>query len=268
MAESDRKQGSNSTSSSLNREPRILFFDIETAPSLGYFWEMFETNIIGVERHGYMLSFSAKWLDQKDVVSYALSDFKGYNPSKPNDKKLVQKLSELLDLADIVVAHNGDRFDITTTNTRLIANGFGPPEPFKTIDTLKIARSRFRFPSNKLDELGQYLGVGRKLPTTGKHLWFGCMKGDKDAWKNMKAYNAQDVILLEKVYLKLRPWAKNHPNLNTWTRDDGCPYCGSDRLQSRGYEPTQAGLVQRFKCNNCLHWPQALIGRLPKISLK
>ena len=38
-----------------------------------------------------------------------------------------------------------------------------PPSPYKTIDTLKIARKYFGFNSSKLDDLGRVLGAGEKV---------------------------------------------------------------------------------------------------------
>lgn len=212
-----------------------------------------EGNIIEVESPPFLLSFSAKWLGEPKVYTYALPDFPGYKKDKHNDEKLVKKLAEILESADIIVAHNGDRFDITMTNTRLITHSLPPLSPKKTIDTLKIARQKFKFLSNRLDDLGNVLGVGRKLSHTGKKLWFACMAGDPKAWKMMKAYNEQDVRLLERVYLKLRPFATSHPNINTLTRQIGaCPKCGSTRLHKRGFTYTRTSEVQRFQCIDCL----------------
>lgn len=237
-----------------SNDPKILIFDIETAPSKGWFWQMWETNIIEVEEHGYMLSFSAKWFNEKNIYTYGLPDFLGYKKKPSNDKWLVNELSRLINEADIIVAHNGDRFDITTTNTRLVTHGLPPLPPVKTVDTLKVARSKFKFLSNKLDDLGNFLSVGRKTPHTGKHLWFGCMKGDVDSWKQMKKYNEQDVRLLERVYIKLLPWMTNHPNRNVYRDTNGCPKCGSNKVNKRGFAYTTTGRKQRFWCTNCGGW--------------
>jgi len=237
------------------QEAKILLFDIETAPSLGYFWQMYDTNIIDVVQHGYMLSFSAKWLHEKRVTTYTLADFKGHKAQSHNDKKLVEKLAEFISQADIVIAHNGDNFDITTTNTRLVTHGLKPIPPVKTVDTLKVARSKFKFLSNRLDDLGNVLGLGRKVAHTGKNLWFGCMNNDPKSWAVMKKYNEQDVKLLESVYLKLRPFMTNHPNLNIFNKTTcSCRNCGSTNLQARGYSVTTTGTKQRYQCQDCGSW--------------
>lgn len=170
-------------------------------------------------------------------------------------RELVTELWNLFNQADIIIGHNGDKFDIRKSNTRFIEHGLTPPDPYKTIDTLKAARKYFSFNSNKLDDLGRRLGIGRKIKTGGFELWLGCINGDIKAWNLMKKYNRQDVLLLERVYLKLRPWIDNHPNLSILSdRIDACPTCASTHLQSRGMGITQTGSYRRFQCTNCGAW--------------
>lgn len=234
--------------------PRVLFIDIETAPILGYTWGRFEQNVVGVERDTYMLSFAVKWEGQERVKTYALPDYPGYSRNKENDKKLVADLWKLMDEADVIIAHNGDSFDIKKSNARFLTHGFRPYAPIKSIDTLKIARKYFKFDSNKLDELGRYLGVGRKLPHTGFHLWRGCMAGDEKSWRTMRRYNAQDVRLLERVYLKLRAWHTTHPDLTVYSGHAGCPACQSTQILRRGFIVAKSRKRQRFQCSACGSW--------------
>lgn len=231
---------------------RIALFDIETAPYLGWVWEKYDTNVIEFERSNYMLCFSFKWLDSGKIETHALPDFPTYKKDKHNDKELVMKLWQLMSEADIIIAHNGDSFDVKKSNARMIVHGLNPPEPYKTVDTLKLARKYFKFASNKLDDLGKDLLLGRKLPHTGFHLWKGCMNGDEQSWKLMKQYNRQDVLLLEKVYLKFRPWSQNHPTVAPGTED--CPNCGGKR-ERRGFSITARGTKRRkLQCTKCGAW--------------
>jgi uncharacterized protein YprB with RNaseH-like and TPR domain len=236
----------------MTSKSRIVFVDIETAPSLGWVWAKWETNVIDFKTDWYMLSFSYKWADEDKVHVVGLDDFPGYKSNLENDKKLAKALWDVLNEADVVVAHNGDAFDLPKANTRFISHGFKPPKPYKTVDTLKIARRAFKFDSNKLDDLGRYLGIGRKLPNTGFHLWRGCMTGDADSWKLMKEYNKQDVILLEKVYFLVRAWGNTYPVVNQGTST--CPRCGSEKVQKRGFSYTQQSKKQRYQCSSCSGW--------------
>jgi DNA polymerase elongation subunit (family B) len=233
---------------------KVLLLDIETAPSLGFVWAKWETNVIDFKRDWYILSYAYKWLDRKEPVkAVGLIDFAGYDRHQENDKALVKSLWKLLDEADVIIAHNGDSFDLPKINTRFLTHGLRPPTPYKTVDTLKIARKVFAFDSNKLDDLGRYLGIGRKLPHTGFHLWKGCMAGDRASWATMKQYNAQDVELLEKVYYIVRPWDKRHPHMNEG-QSEICPKCASMNVQKRGFNYTLLSKKQRFVCNSCHGW--------------
>lgn len=242
--------------------PKLLFLDIETAPILMTSWSMRspEASAVWVERDTYILMFSYKWADEKTVKTVCLPDFPRYKRDRYDDKALCGVLHRLMDAADIICAHNGDAFDIKKINSRLITNGFSPPSPFKTIDTLKIARRAFKFDSNKLDNIGRYLQEGRKIPNTGADLWRGCVNGDPKSWRVMRRYGKQDTELLAGVYERLKAWAPNHPNMNLYKavrdRPPGipCPTCESTNTHRRGIAVKLNTRRHRFQCQGCGSW--------------
>lgn len=238
---------------------KTLFLDIETAPNLGYTWQKYETNVIEFVKERYMLCFTVKWLDENKYYTYGLPDFADYAKDPTNDKALMTKLWDFVNEADVIVAHNGDSFDIKIMNTRFIVNGFTPPSPYKTVDTKKEAKKRFGFNSNSLNDLGRLFGFGKKLDTGGFKLWTDCMAGDLDAWKKMKKYNKIDVALLEQVYLKLRGWMKSHPNVSVTLDRTCCQVCGSNNTQKRGFSFTKLTKYQRIQCMDCHSWSQGTI---------
>ncbi len=239
----------------MKTETKIAFIDLETAPSLGWVWAKWDTNVIDFQRDWYILSYAVKWAGEKKIEVKGLIDYPGYKKDVENDKELVKDLWKVFDKADILIAHNGDGFDILKANTRFILHKLEPPTPYKTVDTLKVARKMFRFDSNKLDDLGHYFNIGRKLPHTGFHLWKGCMTGDPKSWQLMLRYNAHDVELLEKLYYLLQAWTPTHPNVNQGaTPNEACPKCGSKDVQRRGFSYTLLRQKQRYQCNNCHGW--------------
>jgi RNase_H superfamily len=247
---------------------KILLFDIETAPSLGYSWNKYETTILKFEKEWYMLSFAYKWLGQKEVIVKALPDYPNYSKDHSDDKALVTDLWNLFNEADLIIGQNLDKFDIRKANTRFLYHGLTPPEPYKTVDTLKLAKKYFAFNSNKLDDLGEFLGVGRKVKHEGIEMWLGCMAGDPKAWAKMKKYNKQDVLLLEKIYNKFRPWHKSHPNITIKGDKLACPVCGSPKVQKRGYNYLISYKSQRYHCQVCGHWSSGKTERLTGEQLK
>ena len=238
-----------------NKEPKILIFDIESAPNLGFTWRKWEQNVIAFEREWYMLCFAYKWYGETKIRVTSLPDFKAYKKDKEDDSGLVKELWKLFDEADIIVAHNGDAFDIKMANAKFVQHGLKAPSFYKTVETKKVARKYFRFNSNSLDDIAQRLGLGKKLEHTGFDLWLGCMNGVKSSWRLMCRYNKQDVELLDKVYTVLRPWMDNHPNSNLYTGSThNCPVCGSKNTQRRGFSMTRVGKFQRHQCMDCSAW--------------
>lgn len=231
--------------------PRILIFDIETAPVLGYVWQPWKTNLIDIKEDWYLLSFAYKWLGEEHTHYLQKSRFPA------DDYVLTKSLHMLLDEADIVIAHNLDKFDLRKANARFLYHGLPPVSPIMQIDTLKEAKRYFHNTYNSLNGLGELLQVGAKKQHVGFPLWLGCMEGDSKMWDMMEEYNREDVELLERVYLKLRPYMgtpgkKGHPNLGFWNPGEAtCPKCGGTELTKRGKHRTTVSEFQTYQCKQC-----------------
>lgn len=228
---------------------KILLLDIETAPNLVHVWGLWQQNV-GLPQiiaSGYVMCWAAKWLGTDEVM------FDSIFHSKP--KHMLKRIHALLDEADAVIHYNGTKFDIPTLNKEFLLHGVSPPAPYKQIDLLKVARSQFRFPSNKLDYVAQALGVGSKTKHAGHELWIRCLNKEPEAWKEMEIYNRNDVVILEHVYYKLLPWIKNHPNKGLYSGESFvCPNCGGHHHQRRGLYYTSTCAYQRFRCTDCGTW--------------
>jgi len=228
--------------------PRVLLFDIETTPNLSYTWGKYEQDVIRFKKEWEILSVAYKWLGESRVQCIGRNSLK-------NESALVQKLWQLFDEADVVIAHNGASFDDKKSRAKFLEHKLPPPSPYKVIDTKRIAKAQFAFSSNSLNDLGEKLGLGKKVDTGGFDLWLGCMDGKRASWTKMLRYNRQDVVLLERVYLKLRSWAPTHPNLSLHAGlMRACPVCQSTRIQRRGYKYAQASVKAQYQCRTCCHW--------------
>jgi predicted RNA-binding Zn-ribbon protein involved in translation (DUF1610 family) len=239
-----------------NRKPRILLWDIETTHNLVATFRLFGEDYIphqNLIQERYIVCAAWKWLGESKVHTVATTDNPELFAKDPhNDLHVVQTLQDVLSEADVIVHHNGDTYDIKFFRGRSLYHQFPPIPPFKSVDTKKIAKQHFMFNSNRLDYLGQFLGVGRKADTrTG--LWLDVLKGSKKAIKEMVTYNKQDVLLLEDIFLKLMPYVTNI-NQHLFGATEGCPRCGSLHIQSRGVHRAEARTYQRFQCQECGGW--------------
>lgn len=234
-------------------EPKILIWDVETAPILSNVWAL-KADYINYDmmiESTFMLTWAAKWHGQQQVFSARLNSAEAL---ARDDKGLVAPLIDLYNEADFTVAHNGDRFDVPILRTRALVNGLPNLAPVTQIDTLKWARSGFKFASNRLDYLAQHLGVGEKAHTGGWSLWERCLEGDEKALRKMERYNRRDIRILEGVFDRLLPYAKNVPALSF--TQEGCPVCGSYNMTRQGYRRTNVCRYQRWKCEDCGRWSQ------------
>jgi hypothetical protein len=243
---------------------KTLVLDIETAPKVAYVWRYFKENISPkqVKEHGHMMSFAAKWLGVPEIIYEECR--------KDDDTKLVSMVIQLIDEADIVVVQNGARFDLPEIRGRAVVNGLNPPSPVKIIDTFKVAKKEFNFSSNSLEYLAEVLdckikkGKHKKFP--GFELWLECLRKNEEAWSELKEYNIDDVLVLEEIYLKMRPWITDHPNMHVNEHMDRpcCPKCGSENVQLRGYAYTASGKFHKFICNDCGGWARSRYTLLSK----
>ncbi len=201
---------------------KILALDIETSPTKGYVWSLWGQNV------------AINQIEEPGKVLCWASQWVG-------EKKLEYR-------------RVGDKDFLETAHA--------PPSPIKHIDLLEVAKKQFNFVSNKMQFLLTDLEIGTKLDHEGFPLWIKCLNNDKKAWKVMEAYNKQDVKQLVLLYKRFLPWISNHPNYNLYGSLAACTNCGSTSLQRRGTHPTQVGVYQRFRCNDCGKW---LRGRYSEI---
>jgi DNA polymerase elongation subunit (family B) len=180
---------------------KIMLWDVENTANVADVWGYYEQNVVHVRKPYEILCISYKWLGQKNVKTLSRKQFKD-----KTDKTLLKAFSKVLAKADIIVAHNGDKTDIRKVNARLAKHSLPPAITGRSEDTLKLARKHFLFNGNGLGDLATFLGVGKKLKTSGYEMWLGCEEGADVSWTEMIKYNKQDVVLLEGVFNKLKPW--------------------------------------------------------------
>lgn len=231
---------------------RICILDIETAPGAKYYWDLHEehSSIETIIYPPRVLCWAAKWYGKPGVEF--VSEW------EDGSDRLVERAHELFEEADAIVHYYGKRFDVPHLHREMLLKELFPPGPHKDIDLKQVASRQFKFSSNKLDHVAQELGVGKKIEHEGFRLWRKICDPDVDeftrngARNRMRKYNIGDVRLTEKVYERMRPWIKGHPNVALHDGvEGGCPNCGSNDLMRNGFRYTQVGKYQRYRCKSC-----------------
>lgn len=231
--------------------PKILLLDVETMPVQVFVWGLYKQRISheNVIADQSIVCWSAKWLYDPDVISDCMTS---EETKTRDDKRIMQSLWRLLEDCDVVIAHNGLRFDLRKINARFLYHKIAPPSPYQVIDTLKATQKAFGTISHKLDYLGKYLLNKGKIETNFG-LWKKCYYGDQESLDYMVAYNKEDVLLLEEVYLEVRSYIKPHPNfaILSEAQEPCCIYCGGSEFTEAGFYTTAAGRYATKRCTKC-----------------
>jgi len=253
-------------------KPKILHYDVETSLMAVYTFGLFnqDISIDNIIDDWFIICAAWQWDDERKVHGVSvLDDMARFHVNNKDDYHVIATLYDVLKEADILVAHNGDAFDIKKFNARAVLHGFKPLPPIKTVDTLKVARRNFKFTSNKLDYITRYLGCGAKM-SNPSGLWRRATEGCEKAIKHMAKYNKVDVKELKSIYHKLRPYITNHPNYNLYTKGETpvCPKCGSKHLVKEGTKKTQTRTYQQYSCKGCGGWSSSTISTDVRVTVK
>lgn len=229
---------------------RVLILDIETLPLVLYSWGNWPEypSYKNVIKDFCILSWSAKWLYDDKIMSEILTPREARSR---DDSRISKLLWNLLDKADVVVAHNGKRFDIRKINTRFFKHGMPQPSSYRLIDTYMAAKNSFGMSFNGQNYIAKFIGSREKLDTEYE-LWIACDMGEASALDYMREYNEGDVRGLEEIYIRMRSWIPNHPNLTLSENvKDACPVCLSRNYLEIGVFPSKTHRYKEYRCSDC-----------------
>lgn len=252
------------------RGPRVLLADIETFPIEGYVWSLWKPTISldQIKQDWTLMSFAGKWLGQPEVY---YEDVSGQGEFIRDDAAMLANVHRILSHTDILIAHNGQHFDLPKLKARMALVGLPPLPPIKVLDTLLLNRKAFGFTSQKLAYVSDRFAMTAKdehKNFPGFKLWRECLADDPKAWAECRKYNIVDVTSMEETYMALRGWYEGGPNFGPYITPSSngsyvCPNCGSEHLERRGTRPTQVGIYPRFRCKDCGSWSR---GRFQAVS--
>jgi hypothetical protein len=231
-------------------EVNRLFWDVESSPNVGTFWESgYKVRIPwqNIIKERAIICIAYKWEKSKKVS--ILSWDKG------DDANLLKEFLEILDQADESVAHNGDRYDMKFFRSRCLKHGLTVPPDQKTVDTYQIARRRFKLNSYSLAYIAEYLGISKGKDPMEYTDWQDILfKNSQTKLRKMEKYCKQDVRLLEDVWKKLAPFhnMKTHAGVLNGSEKWSCQGCGSTHVHANKKKWTTKGtLSHEMLCNDC-----------------
>lgn len=237
--------------------PKILTVDIERMKGtfVGEFWDLndYKNRRIhpsDVVQWPRTICLAWRWYGNKRVEFAAEWQDGGR-------EAMLRTAWDLYHQADIVVGHNIDGFDTKKLASEWHDLRLGKPRPWKSVDTLKIARSQFGYESNTLDALLTRWGLQGKTDRYDVEVARRACAGDKAAQNKLRRYNQGDIIATEAAYDAVRGWIPNHPHIGLWGEDGCCPNCGGTDLAADGWAKTDLTAYAQYQCANCKAWLRA-----------
>jgi hypothetical protein len=233
-------------------EIKRLFFDLEVSPNVHLSWRAGNKVFLShdsIVKERAIICVCYSWNDEEEIHHITWNN--------GNDKELVVKLSRIMNEADEIVAHYGDKFDIKWLKGRNLIHKLPPLPEYNSVDTYKIASKHFYLNSYKLDYLGEILFSERKIDVPYS-LWKRItLDNEPSAMDEMVTYCKQDVRLLRRVYRELVKYDTPkthigvHNGLDRWT----CPHCGSDNVYLSKTRVTPKGMKHRqMQCKDCARY--------------
>lgn len=243
---------------------KVGYVDIETSPYLVYTYPTYKAFIGQHQVEEESKVTSAVLMLEADKVPWVFQW--EFLEGKGDDSSMLEELVEELNKCDIIVAQNGDSFDIKVLQNRVKDLGLTPLKNIITLDTLKVSRRSFKQVSHSLDARSRKYGYGGKI----KQDMDDCIavaKGDKKKQAIRIKYNIKDVTDMRKVFFKELDYYSLPLSflnlLRTYVKEtrEYCKKCAARRQKKfeihKVYVKIKSGgkRKQVWECKNCLyHW--------------
>jgi hypothetical protein len=193
-------------------QANILYIDTENSTSI---YENYGRKVYGeylaidnLVSPWFMLGWSASYMGDDTVWSGFVSS---KDAKARTEKNIVTKLHGLMSTAEIIAGHNVDGFDVKKCNTVFLRHGLPFIVGKKTIDTLKMARTKLSLEGNGLDYISRLLGFDGKDKIT-RDDWRVATAGDSKTIKRIETYCRGDVLHGKQVLETFLPLANKKYN--------------------------------------------------------
>lgn len=126
-----------------------------------------------------------------------------------DDKELVKQVCALVRSHDVIVAHNGTRFDLPFLRTRALRWNLRPLLDVKIVDPLSIAWRKLRLRSNRLGNIADFVGIEDKKTPLDMSVWADAMlNGSKKSMNLIVSHCEADIRVLAGVLEVVKPFIR------------------------------------------------------------
>jgi len=218
----------------------ILLFDIETTHLKADF--------------GTVLCVGYKWYEDRKPHIISIRDFNGWQRNVLDDKRVVEAFRDVMCQAGMWVTYFGKGFDCKVLNAKCLEHGLDVVPNTPHVDLFYIVKANLALSRKSLERVADYVGcVEKKTPVSGP-VWKRAAVGDPEALSYVEDHCKADVLLLEEVYTKLRPYVRTHPRVAGYADANDrpvCAVCGGMLVRDKTRMSRTKGMRQQWRCPGC-----------------
>jgi uncharacterized protein YprB with RNaseH-like and TPR domain len=162
---------------------------------------------------GVILCAVIKPADRKKPVVLRGDDYPSWRKGRSNDESITKAIAAELQNYDILVAHNGHKFDMPFLRSRMERWSLPPFPKKKLIDPVLLARNNLKLSWNSLEKVAEHLRIEmNKTPVTGETWIRAALDGDVEAMDYIAEHCLRDTLILERVLNRLKEYCStfNH----------------------------------------------------------
>lgn len=126
-----------------------------------------------------------------------------------DDSLTTKQIAAILVKHDVLVAHNGNFFDLPYLRTRLLRWNLPRLPDVKIVDPWRIAKNKLRLQYNSLGNIANFVGIKQEKTPLHMAVWMEAIfNGTKSAMDNIVDHCQKDVLVLEGVFNMVKPYIK------------------------------------------------------------
>ena len=126
-----------------------------------------------------------------------------------DDRETVRQIAEILADHDVLVAHNGSRFDMPFLRSRMLRWNMKRLPNMKMVDPCSIAYRHFKLRSNSLAAVADHIGVKERKTPLDMSIWADAfLNGSRRAMNKIVEHCVADIKVLEGVLEVVKPYVK------------------------------------------------------------
>lgn len=183
---------------------RVATFDIETTGLNAAF--------------GRILCACVMTYDPEGIKVFRADEYPAWKAGKrSDDHDITAELMAYLEEFDVLIAHNGVKYDLPFIRTRAIQYGLPPLNPLKIVDPVLAARRQLRMQSNSLDAIAKHLDAPHQKTPLEPRVWArAMMDDDKAAMDLIVEHCIADVKVLDFVAWSMRGYIRSIDTLGSY----------------------------------------------------